>query len=145
MEKYYTLNQVAMMTGLTTRTLRNYIKVNTLNGEKIDGVWKFTSEEIEEFVSNPNVKPSILAKNKSIIFDFLGETDKKLNELCVILDLHVDEDEAEGISSFFCDEISKNETGTVKFMFEKNRKNSRVILSGYEDIVMHLLNTYYNR
>ena len=48
MEKYYTLNEVAMMTGLTTRTLRNYLKMNVLKGEKVDGVWKFTEEEFAE-------------------------------------------------------------------------------------------------
>lgn len=46
MEKYYTLNEVAMMTGLTTRTLRNYLKMNVLKGEKLDGIWNFTEEEI---------------------------------------------------------------------------------------------------
>ena len=42
MEKYYTLNEVAMMTGLNTRTLRNYLKMDVLKGEKIDGIWKFS-------------------------------------------------------------------------------------------------------
>ena len=69
MEKY-TINEVAMMTGLTTRTLRNYIKQDILKGEKTDGIWIFTAEEISDFISDPNVKPSIQAKKKSVIFDF---------------------------------------------------------------------------
>ena len=39
MEKYYTLNEVAMMTGLTTRTLRNYLKMNVVN-------WKIKFQSI---------------------------------------------------------------------------------------------------
>ena len=31
----YNLNQVAMITGLTTRTLRNHLKQGLLKGEKI--------------------------------------------------------------------------------------------------------------
>lgn len=46
MEKNYTLNELAMITGLTTRTLRNYLKMNILNGEKIDGIWTFTEEDL---------------------------------------------------------------------------------------------------
>lgn len=38
MSKYYSINDVAMMTGLSTRTIRNYIKMNILDGEKVDGV-----------------------------------------------------------------------------------------------------------
>jgi len=53
MDKYYTLNDLALMTGLTTRTLRNYLKMGILKGERIDGIWNFTEEEIAEFFDNP--------------------------------------------------------------------------------------------
>ena len=43
----YNLNEVAMITGLTTRTLRNYLKLCLLKGEKIDGNWSFTEEELD--------------------------------------------------------------------------------------------------
>ena len=104
MEKYYTLNEVAMMTGLNTRTLRNYLKMDVLKGEKIDGIWKFSECEFSEFISNPYVKPSLQAKSKAIVFDFLNEKEKQLNEICIILDLHVDFTESDEISEFFCTE-----------------------------------------
>ena len=34
MEETYSLNDLAMMTGFTTRTLRNYLTQGLLNGEK---------------------------------------------------------------------------------------------------------------
>jgi len=46
----YNLNQVAMITGLTTRTLRNHLSLGTLKGEKIDGNWSFTEEELEAYI-----------------------------------------------------------------------------------------------
>ena len=101
MEKYYTLNEVAMMTGLTTRTLRNYLKMNVLKGEKLDGAWKFTEEEFAEFIQNPYVKPSLQAKNKAIVFDFLAQNEKRTNEICTVIDVCVDSHEAEEISSFY--------------------------------------------
>ena len=144
MEKYYTLNEVAMMTGLTTRTLRNYLKMDVLKGDKVDGVWKFTEVEFAEFIQNPYVKPSLQAKNKAIVFDFLAQNEKRTNEICTIIDVYVDSHEAKGISSFFCEEISKRNEGNIKFSFEKNGSYVRVILRGYEDTVMEIMNAYYN-
>ena len=117
MEKYYTLNEVAMMTGLTTRTLRNYLKMNVLKGEKLDGAWKFTEEEFAEFIQNPYVKPSLQAKNKAIVFDFLAQNEKRINEICTVIDVCVDSHEAEEISSFFCEEINKRNEGNINFSY----------------------------
>lgn len=144
MEKKYTINQVAVMSGLTTRTLRNYIKMNILNGEMVEGVWKFTEEDIGEFFQNPYVKPSIQAKNKAIVFDFLAQNEKRINEICTIIDVCVEAHEAEEIAAFFCEEVNKRNGGNVKFSFEKNGSYVRVILKGYEDAVMEILNAYYN-
>ena len=144
MEKYYTINEVAVMTGLTTRTLRNYLKMDILKGEKIDGIWQFTEEEFAEFLQNPYVKPSLQAKNKAIVFDFLAQNKKRTNEICTMLDVCVEHSEAEEISSFFCKEINKRKEENLKFSFEQNGSYVRVILRGYEDTVMKILRAYYN-
>ena len=144
MEIYYTLNEVAMMTGLNTRTLRNYLKMDVLKGEKIDGIWKFSECEFSDFISNPYVKPSLQAKSKAIVFDFLNEKEKQLNEICTILDLHVDLTESDEISEFFCTERNKRPEEKITFSFERNGAYTRVILRGYEDTVMEILNAYYN-
>ena len=39
MEEIYNLNQLALMTGLSTRTLRNDLATGILEGEKEDGMW----------------------------------------------------------------------------------------------------------
>ena len=143
MEKQYTINEVAVMSGLTTRTLRNYIKMDILKGEMVEGIWRFSEEDIGEFFQNPYVKPSIQAKNKAIVFDFLAQNEKRLNEICTILDVCVEKHEAEEIAAFFCEEVSKRDAGNLKFSFERNGSHARVILKGYEDVVMEVLNLYY--
>ena len=132
MEKYYTLNEIAMMTGLTTRTLRNYIKMNVLKGEKLDGVWTFTVEEFAEFIENSYVKPSLQAKNKAIIFDFLAQNEKRTNEICTVIDVCVDSHEADEISSFFCEEMNKRKESNIRFSFEKNAQNKLKIIVGQD-------------
>ncbi len=146
MERYYTINEAAMLTGLTTRTLRSYLKMDILTGEKVESVWKFTEEDLSSFLSNPNVKPSILAKKRSIVYDFLVDEEKRVNEICSIIDLYIGDNEAEEISNFFCERINNDNAGEkIRFSYERNGKHARFILSGYEEYVMELLNGYYNR
>lgn len=144
MSKYFTLNELALMTGLSTRTLRNYLKMELLNGEKIDGIWKFTEEEVDAFLSDSNVKPSIQAKKNAIVYDFLLDNHKKNNEICSVLDFCVGDDEATEISNFFCKAVTECAKGTnARFSFEKNGENVRVILKGKEDAVMEIMKQYY--
>ena len=144
MEKNYTINQLAVMSGLTTRTLRNYMKMGILKGDMVSGVWRFTEEDIAEFFQNPYVKPSIQSKNKALVFDFLAQNEKCINEICTIIDVCVESHEAKEISAFFCEEVNKRSEEKVKFTFEKNGAYVRVILRGYEDTVMEILNAYYH-
>ena len=67
MEKY-SINDLVEMTGLTDRTLRNYIKSGLLRGEKIDGVWQFTAEDYGAFISDKNVIPSLRAKKNGVVY-----------------------------------------------------------------------------
>ena len=56
MNEYYTINDIATMTGLTTRTVRNYIKLGLLDGEKMDGIWQFSIEAVSAFMADKNPK-----------------------------------------------------------------------------------------
>ena len=74
---YYLINHLVLITGLTDRTIRNYISNGILHGEKINGLWHFTPEEVESFIAHPAVRPSILAKHHSAVYDFLLEKQKR--------------------------------------------------------------------
>ena len=73
MERTYTLNEIAMMSGFTTRTLRTYLNQGILNGEKNNGKWEFRTEDIEKFFADPYVKEGMRIKRTGIVFDFLAE------------------------------------------------------------------------
>ena len=144
MDKYYTLNDLALMTGLTTRTLRNYLKMGLLRGERIDGIWNFTEEEIAEFFDNPYVISGVQAKNRAIVFDFLEQNKKQHNEICTIIDLYIEQKEAKEISGFFCEKVGKRNEERIKVTCERNGAYLRVILRGPDDSVMEILNAYYH-
>ena len=121
MEKYYTINEISTMTGLTTRTIRNYLKSGLINGEKINGIWMFSHVDFSDMLANPAIKPSIQAKNNAVVYDFLVDNKKKINKICTIIDLYIDDTESNETSEFFCNTInSLSETGELSFKFEKN-------------------------
>ena len=74
---YYLISHLVLSTGLTDRTIRNYIASGILQGEKINGLWHFTPEQVEHFLRHPAVRPSILAKNNGLVYDFLLYTRKQ--------------------------------------------------------------------
>lgn len=84
---YYLINHLVLFTGLSDRTIRNYIASGILAGEKINGLWHFTPEQVDHFIRHPSVRPSITAKNNALVYDFLLETRKTSCEACVILDV----------------------------------------------------------
>lgn len=52
-EKLYTAEDVAQITGLTLRTIRNYIKDGRLKGRRIGVQWRFTEEDIRALFDMP--------------------------------------------------------------------------------------------
>ena len=140
----YNLNEVAMITGLTTRTLRNYLKMDQLKGEKIDGNWSFTDEELEAFMSNPVVKQAIKTKRNAVVYDFLSDPFKRGNRICTIMDLQVSDEEASETANFFSDLVNKNGSD-ITFSYNQEKGFSRFILSGSEDQVVDFMKAYYER
>ena len=144
MNEFYTINDVATMTGLTTRTVRNYMKLGLLEGEKVEGIWQFSIENVSAFMADKNVQPSIQAKKNGIVFDFLADNYKKVNEVCTILDFPVSQEEAMEISAFFCKESCAPGVENMKFSFDYNNGIARVILKGTEDFVSEVMRKYYS-
>lgn len=140
---YYVLGHLKLITGLSERTLRNYISLGLLNGEKINGVWHFTSEQVEAFLSDPAVRPSILAKKNALIYDFLLDRKKKDEQLCIVWDIPIGD--GKEIAEFFCYEISNGDFHNINFSFDVAKgENPRVILKGKADEVLMLIHKYKN-
>ncbi len=139
----YTLGHLVMFTGLTDRTLRSYIKLGLLEGEKINGLWHFTPEQVERFYTNEAVRPSILAKNNALIYDFI--LDRKKNEPQCALVLDITDGERKEVAEFFCYNITTGGYRNINFSMDAPRgKYPRVILKGDTDQVMRLANAYFD-
>jgi len=145
MEKeFYTINELAKITGFTTRSLRNFIQMGHLDGEKIDGIWQFSSEQIGSFIGNPNIAPGIKSKNNSVVYDFMSDTNKQENQICSILDLKLSGEEVSECSEYFCNAMNNFEASSkCRMKFEMNGENVRVIISGPDEFVNDTISGWY--
>ena len=95
MNDFCTIEDIAAMTGLSTRTVRSYLASGQLEGEKIDGAWRFTPEQFEVFLRQDMVRQSVRAKENGRVYDFLLTERRKENAACLIWDWPVEGGEEE--------------------------------------------------
>lgn len=142
MKKCYTINDVALMSGLTARTIRNYIHTGILQGKKICGTWKFTPEEVNAFFEHPSVLPSIQAKRNGIVYGFIPDRNKTTNQMCTILDLPGED--GQEVSELFRTYYNTGNYGEeMQFFYEDFEEYPRVIIMGQADDVIKILNHFY--
>ena len=129
----YSINEVSRMTGLTTRTIRNYLSDGIATASKIDGKWVFSQKEFIAMLDNPYIVPAIKAKNYAPVFDFLKEDKKSDSELCLVIDRCIGDSDFEPLISKICELM--NDVKNVEFRFEKKGNNIRIIFAGDEEQV----------
>lgn len=139
---YYTIGHVTQFTGLTDRTIRTYISMGILQGEKINGLWQFTEEQVDAFMRHPSVRPSILAKRNAVIYDFLLDEKKKEPQGCLIFDFPCGEEKA--LTEYFCRAITEGDLHDFRFAMDGIGDVTRVILRGHTGEILKLVNGYYS-
>lgn len=145
MKEFFTIDDLSTMTMLSTRTLRNYITQGFLDGEKIDGVWRFTTEDIETFLKEDFVNQSIQSKKNGIVFNYMSNDVKNESSVCSIYDFaNIENDEAENICKRMIELVNSNQYGKVTFSYSFNGKKKmvRIILTGTIIKIHTLMNDF---
>lgn len=57
MKEYYTVEELAKELGVTTRTIRNYQKAQTIEGVKVAGQWRFSHEAVKMLLGESFTDP----------------------------------------------------------------------------------------
>ncbi len=146
MKEYYSIDDLATMTMLTTRTLRNYISQGLLQGEKEAGAWSFSNDHIEAFFKEPSVAQSIQSKKNGMVYEFMSNDIKHENMVCSMYDYpKKSSDEAEAIYEKLVNQINSNQYGPIRFSYAYNRKKEmvRIILIGNPIEIHKLMTEYY--
>jgi excisionase family DNA binding protein len=85
----YTISDIAKMTKLTDRTIRNYLAKGNLKGMKMGGQWRFSKNDIYSLFNNDKFEDDMKQKTLQNIVDFFDSTDYKANhnKACCIFSL----------------------------------------------------------
>ena len=86
MDKYFTVEEVAVITGLTSRTIRNYLKNGTLTGRKLGGQWRFTEVEVQALFRIPGMGENA-ADRRQAVAAFLAEEDSPHPRACSLAEI----------------------------------------------------------
>jgi excisionase family DNA binding protein len=154
-EKLYTVDDIAQMTMLTSRTIRNYLKDGTLTGRKIGGQWRFTAKDIESLFHNSNVEEEIKNNRRQDIMDFMDGTNTDMDgeiQLCTIADYYCpDRITTKELSLQFSKIISTQSVSTkLKFNYEyiDKEQKARYTFFGTPSYIMaavDVLDTEWNK
>jgi len=127
-DKLYTVEDIANMTMLTSRTIRNYLKDGSLKGRKVGGQWRFTMNDIQNFMDNGNVAESVANEMKQSVLDFIDGVNTDITgeiQVCTIVDLYIDEAAAQEKSAQISELINnvKSES-SLKYTYNYNPEDS---------------------
>lgn len=86
MKELFSIGEIAVMSGLSVRTIRSYLASGQLEGEKINGAWRFTEEQFCAFLRRDMVRQSVRAKAHGAIQDFLLTSRRQEAAVCAIWD-----------------------------------------------------------
>jgi len=148
MKEYYSIADVATITMLSTRTIRNYIKSEFLIGDKLNGNWIFSPENIGLFLENENVKPSIMAKKNGIVYDFISDNKKSEDKVCSVYDYPVESSaEADVICKNMLLLVNSEVYDGIQFSYQYVEKNKmvRIIITGNTNQVTELVKIFHER
>lgn len=146
LEKLYTVEEIANMTSLTTRTIRNYLRDGTLKGRKIGGQWRFTSGDVGKFMDSGDLRSTLENEMKQSVVDFIDgvNTDIKSSiQICTIIDLYTSQDKAKQTSDRICElmNTSKGESYlSYKYDYIEPEEKARYILFASPDFLINALN-----
>jgi excisionase family DNA binding protein len=146
-EKLYTVEDIAKMTSFTSRTIRNYLKDGSLQGRKIGGQWRFTTEDIKRLFDNSSFLHNLSSNNRQNILNFMDGTYNVVQgkvQVCAIVDCYCENPEAgKQIYEKLATAINKRDTNSppVKFNYDfiENRNRARFTLFGNPDYIIETL------
>ena len=122
-EKYYTISDIAKLTRLTDRTIRNYLANGSLNGKKVGGQWRFTKDDIKSLFSDNKFEDDMKNKTEKSIHSYYNNQLEFLdnNKCCQIIDVIIENKEERMKMFAEIKQLNKStdEKENITFIYEK--------------------------
>lgn len=144
-ERLYTAADVARMTGLPERSVRDLLKNGKIKGTKAGGRTLFSELEVETILSEEKMVIKTAADNEEDIRDFINGSYSDLTgklQICVIADMYVQTREearaaADRISAIIAggDYVKSEGRQSFSYNYSEKEKRARFTLFGGRSFV----------
>jgi len=124
MDKYFTVEEVAVITGVTGRTVRNYLKSGALTGRKVGGQWRFTQAEVQALFRTPGMEESDSSRHQAIAAFLAGE-DSPHPRACSLAELPCTRAEAEQLRERLMAYAARHAQVQVEYHYLPTRQKAR--------------------
>ena len=133
MKKLFTVEEVAQILDVHTRTVRRYIKEEKLRASKVGGQWRVEKENLKKFMNNEEIVDQFQKKQDDIILGLIdGKSNSKVT-IHTIVDFKVEsEQEVQKLCGRVCNTINNVENGNIKFQYIYNKETgiARFVFKG---------------
>lgn len=145
LEKLYTVEDIAQMTALTSRTIRNYLRSGLLKGRKIGGQWRFTTADIQSMLGRSEVSTAMQAQQKQAVLDFIDGVNTDVRgtmQICSMIDWYAPQEAAEEKSRALCALVNAakgEEYLSFRYDYVKAESKARYVLFASPDFLCQAL------
>ena len=146
-EKYYSISDIAKLTKLTDRTIRNYIANGSLKGKKIGGQWRFTQKDVYGLFSDVKFEDDMKVKTEKTISSYFNNniSFESNNTCCNIIDIKIDDRELRKEMFAKIKELKTDKDNKEQIYFiDDNGKVKMVIIASFDYVlkVMEIVRRY---
>ncbi len=127
----YTLAELALMTGYSTRSLRAFYRQGLLTGTMTAGKYSFSEEDVERFVAQPFIEAGLKTKSRMRVQHFLEEEHTGQSATCLIHD-EPGREEAERLNRTLLEYINQEDLKEFRYMYllDDKKEIGRFIFNG---------------
>ncbi|MBO5303653.1 MAG: helix-turn-helix domain-containing protein [Lachnospiraceae bacterium] len=139
-QKLYTVADVAELTGLTSRTIRNYLKDGTLHGRKIGVQWRFTEADINRLFTESGAGVQKKQQPEDVISGFMENRAHQKKKGCLLVDIPFEKEEelSKYIEIFKEIALKNKERGSYAYEVLEDSRVLRMSASGDIEILEEL-------
>lgn len=120
-EKLYTVDDVASMMSLSSRTIRTYLKDGLLKGKKVGAQWRFTENDIRNLMNSGEAGEDMIREHRQAVIDFVDSqnvSSEQKVQTCTIVDIYTSKSEAKEKNDELCRLVnSYKESSPLSFKY----------------------------
>ena len=142
MEGFYTIEDIAKIIRVTTRTIRNYLKDGTLKGRKIGGGWRFTDADLEAFFKHGFVAEAFQDATRQDVMNFFNGEYTNISgktQICSIIDIYKPMKAIMQLRDNIM-QLVRGEGNSFVYSYDKAKGRARFVLIGTAEYLTQAIN-----